>query len=87
MISLVLDNSRYNRYWKVKELACDLGFELIYLPAYSPNLNPIERVWKFFKYIRKLKGELTILVTDNFEVIGACKLKCVGYKSKFNSWN
>ena len=22
---------------------------MIFLPAYSPNLNPIERVWKFFK--------------------------------------
>jgi len=49
VIYLVMDNARYNRSWKVKELACDLGIELIYLPPYSPNLNPIERVWKFFK--------------------------------------
>jgi transposase len=49
MIYLVMDNARYNRSWKVKELACDLGIELVYLPPYSPNLNPIERVWKFFK--------------------------------------
>ncbi len=49
LIHLFLDNARYNRSWKVKELACDLGIELIYLPPYSPNLNPIERVWKFFK--------------------------------------
>jgi transposase len=49
VIHLILDNARYNRSWKVKELACDLGIELMYLPPYSPNLNPIERVWKFFK--------------------------------------
>ena len=23
--------------------------KMIFLPAYAPNLNPIERVWKFFK--------------------------------------
>src|SRR5690606_29399737 len=45
VIHLILDNARYNHSWKVKELACDLGIELIYLPPYSPNLNPIERVW------------------------------------------
>ncbi|MGE5754757.1 MAG: transposase, partial [Planctomycetaceae bacterium] len=25
------------------------GIELLYLPSYSPNLNPIERLWKFVK--------------------------------------
>ncbi len=49
VIYLILDNARYNRSWKVKELACYLGIELMYLPPYSTNLNPIERVWKFFK--------------------------------------
>jgi len=33
----------------VKELAESLGIELLYLPAYSPNLNLIERLWKFVK--------------------------------------
>jgi transposase len=31
------------------ELAKRLGIELLYLPGYSPNLNLIERVWKFVK--------------------------------------
>ena len=30
-------------------LAAELNIEIIFLPAYSPNLNPIERLWKFFK--------------------------------------
>lgn len=46
---LVMDNARYNRSQKVKELAIELGIHLFYLPPYSPNLNPIERLWKFFK--------------------------------------
>jgi transposase len=44
-----MDNAAYNRSCKVKELAAELGITLIFLPAYSPNLNPIERLWKFFK--------------------------------------
>jgi transposase len=31
VIHLILDNARYNRSWKVKELACDPGIALIYL--------------------------------------------------------
>jgi transposase len=49
VIHLVLDNARYNRAKGVQELADELGIELVYLPPYSPNLNPIERLWKFFK--------------------------------------
>jgi transposase len=48
-ISLVLDNARYQKCKIVKELAELLDIELLYLPAYSPNLNLIERLWKFIK--------------------------------------
>lgn len=49
LIQLILDNAAYNKSSKVKELAEELGIKLVYLPPYSPNLNPIERLWKFFK--------------------------------------
>lgn len=48
-ITLVLDNARYQKCAAVKALAASLGVELLYLPSYSPNLNLIERVWKFVK--------------------------------------
>jgi transposase len=48
-ITLVLDNARYQKCALVQELAKQLGIELLYLPSYSPNLNLIERVWKFVK--------------------------------------
>ncbi len=48
-IYLVLDNAAYNKSLKVKLLARQLGIRILYLPAYSPNLNPIERLWKFMK--------------------------------------
>jgi transposase len=48
-ITLVLDNARYQKCDLVKNLAAQLGIELLYLPSYSPNLNLIERVWRFVK--------------------------------------
>jgi transposase len=48
-ITLVLDNARYQRNAVVQALASQLGITLLYLPSYSPNLNLIERLWKFIK--------------------------------------
>ncbi len=48
-ITLILDNARYQKCKVVWELAASLEIELLYLPAYSPNLNLIERLWKFVK--------------------------------------
>jgi transposase len=48
-ITLVLDNARYQRCELVQSLARLLRIELLFLPGYSPNLNLIERLWKFVK--------------------------------------
>ena len=48
-ITLVLDNARYQRCRLVQDLAATLQIELLFLPPYSPNLNLIERLWKFVK--------------------------------------
>jgi transposase len=48
-ITLVLDNARYQRNAVVKAWAEELGITLLFLPSYSPNLNLIERLWKFIK--------------------------------------
>jgi transposase len=48
-LTLVLDNARYQKCDVVRSLAVALGIELLYLPSYSPNLNLIERLWKFVK--------------------------------------
>ena len=48
-ITLVLDNARYQRCELVQSLARELHIELLFLPSYSPNLNLIERLWKFTK--------------------------------------
>jgi transposase len=48
-ITLVLDNARYQRNAVVQDLAKELAITLLVLPSYSPNLNLIERLWKFIK--------------------------------------
>jgi transposase len=48
-LTLVLDNARYQRNAVVQPLAEQLGITLLFLPSYSPNLNLIERLWKFIK--------------------------------------
>ncbi|MEK6755122.1 MAG: IS630 family transposase [Bacteroidota bacterium] len=48
-VTLILDNARYQKCALVQQLAATLDIELLYLPAYSPNLNLIERSWRFVK--------------------------------------
>ena len=56
IIYIFLDNAKYSRNYDVYEHAEKLNIELMFLPPYSPNLNLIERLWKFFKkQIRKNK--------------------------------
>jgi transposase len=48
-ITIFLDNARYQKCALVQATAASLHIELCFLPAYSPNLNLIERLWKFVK--------------------------------------
>lgn len=48
-VTIFLDNARYQKCALVLEKAESLNIELCFLPPYSPNLNLIERVWRFVK--------------------------------------
>lgn len=48
-IAAVWDNARYQHTALVRAVAAFARIDLVYLPPYSPNLNLIERVWKFVK--------------------------------------
>lgn len=61
-VHIVLDNARYQKCIAVTELAGQLGITLHYIPPYSPNLNLIERLWKF------VKGELRSKYYNDFDV-------------------
>lgn len=45
-IHVIWDNAGYHHDQELQDFAKALAIELHYLPAYSPNLNPIERLWK-----------------------------------------
>lgn len=49
IVTIVLDNAKYQRCKAVMEKAEALHIELLFLPTYSPNLNVIERLWRFVK--------------------------------------
>jgi transposase len=59
-IHIVLDNAKYQKCEMVTSLARELAIELVYLPPYSPNLNLIERLWKF------TKGKLRVKYYSDF---------------------
>ena len=70
-ICLILDNFATHKAKRVREKAKKLNIELIYLPPYSPDLNPIEYLWKSIKRIISIsdienKEELLKIVRDNF---------------------
>jgi transposase len=48
-ITIFLDNAKYQRCDWVRAHARMLGIELAFLPSYSPNLNLIERYWRWLK--------------------------------------
>jgi transposase len=48
-ITIFLDNARYQRCRLVQDTAAALGITLAFLPSYSPNLNLIERYWRFVR--------------------------------------
>jgi transposase len=84
-ITLVMDNARYQRCRFVMDLATALGIELLFLPPYSPNLNLIERLWKFVKK-KCLYSQYYETFTDFKHAIGNCIAETDGaYKQELTS--
>lgn len=52
----IMDNATFHRKAKLKELADNACCKLLFLPPYSPDLNPIEKHWAWLK--RKLRDIL-----------------------------
>ncbi|NRB09810.1 MAG: transposase [Richelia sp.] len=48
-IVIVLDNARYEKCKLLQNYATSVGIQLCYLSCYSPQLNLIERFWKFIR--------------------------------------
>ncbi|MCK9398015.1 MAG: IS630 family transposase, partial [Methylobacter sp.] len=67
-IHIICDNARYYHAQLVKDYLAHSKIELMFLPAYAPNLNLIERFWKFFKK--------TVLYGRYYETFGQFKTAC-----------
>jgi transposase len=68
-IYIIVDNARYYRSCLLKEHVEGTKIKLIFLPPYSPNLNLIERYWKFFK--KKIQNNQYYETFEQFKQ--ACK--------------
>ncbi len=71
-IIIVIDNFPSHKSTMVKKIAKELGIYLVYLPPYSPDLNPIEYIWKSMKRVLSLsfvktEDELKNLIQSNFK--------------------
>ena len=61
-LTVVWDNATFHKSAQIKALIESVGCKLIFLPPYSPDLNPIEHYWAKLKaHIRRIKqGQMTI---------------------------
>ena len=85
---VVMDNLRTHHIQAVGELIHGAGAKVLYLPAYSPDLNPIEKLWSKLKAIlRKLRvrspDALDAAIRSAFRLVSAndCAgwFLCAGY--------
>ena len=83
-ITLILDNARYQKCAIVAQLAQSLNIEMIYLPSYSPNLNLIERLWKFVKK-KCLNGYYYATFAEFTEAISNCLESLPEYKAELDT--
>jgi transposase len=60
---VVMDNLSAHKRASIGALIAGAGAELVYLPPYSPDLNPIEMIWS------KVKSVLRTLAARTFETL------------------
>lgn len=94
VILLIIDNYRGHTSTATKEAAIQLNIELCFLPSYSPQLQPIEKIWKDMKRFlsefkisvalkdRKLSKEESIDLLCS--IVKMSYYKIIGEKNKWN---
>jgi transposase len=74
---LVLDNCRIHHNEALTELVRAAGCLILYLPAYSPDMNPIEE--SFSTCMRTLRLSKQLLVLTRILLLVKAFLRCHGY--------
>ena len=79
-ICLILDNYSVHKSAFIKKIALHLNIALIYLPPYSPHLNPIEQIWRQMKreikhyYLKSKEFLQELTIKTYFESISETKV-------------
>ena len=68
---LVMDNCSIHHVQSVVELLRNAGILLLFLPPYSPDLNPIEEMFSYVKYYLKNHDDILQVLSDPTPVIRA----------------
>ena len=71
---IVLDNASFHHSPSTLKLAQDAGFDLLFLPAYSPDLNPIEHFWATLK--TRLRKDLHTATNPSLFIANMCLCHC-----------
>ena len=84
---IVLDNALYHHAGIITDYAILTGTDLLFLPPYSPELNPIERVWKltknhathnrYFPLLSDMRGALESEFNGHFKPNDELRRLCV----------
>jgi transposase len=74
IIYIICDNARYYRSKAVRQFLETSRIEFVFLPPYAPNLNLIERYWKYFKKM--------ILYNHYYETFNEFKIACENFFSE-----
>jgi transposase len=64
-MTVVMDNASFHKGGNIHNIIRDAHCEILYLPPYSPDLNPIEHFWSGLKY--KLRYLLQYVTHDIYE--------------------
>lgn len=71
---VIWDNATFHKSIRIAELLSNAGLKLLFLPPYSPDLNPIEHLWAWIKdWIRSL-NDPSLHIVDALAIVFSCFL-------------